>query len=95
MFDAASRYARVEEAEHIMPDGRVVRYKKRRILPRGEEMPLLATVTVENKDRLDLLAARTIGPPEQFWRIADANNAMHPLWLVTPGRRLRVPVPLP
>ncbi len=95
MFDAASRYARVEEAEHVMPDGRVVIYKKRRILPRGEDMPVLAAVTVEKKDRLDLLSARTIGVADQFWRIADANNAMHPLWLVTPGRRLRVPVPLP
>jgi hypothetical protein len=95
MFDAASRYARIKEAEYTMPDGRAVIYKKRRILPRGEEMPVLATVTVEKKDRLDLLAARTIGQPDQFWRVADANDAMHPLWLVTPGRRLRVPVPLP
>jgi hypothetical protein len=95
MFVSASRYASIEDAEYIMPDDRVVIYKKRRILPRGEEMPVLATVTVEKKDRLDLLTARTIGQSDQFWRIADANNAMHPLWLMTTGRHLRVPVPLP
>jgi hypothetical protein len=57
-------------------------------------MPVLQEVTVTAADRLDLIAARTLGDPEQFWRVCDANNAMDPLDLTTTlGRVLRVPVP--
>jgi len=72
----------------------MVAYKRRRFLPRGEEMSLLAEVTVTRGDRLDLIAARTLGDPEQFWRVCDANDAMNPASLMAePGRTLRVPVP--
>jgi hypothetical protein len=33
-------------------------------------------------DRLDNLAARYLGDPEQFWRLCDANGAMRPDELV-------------
>jgi nucleoid-associated protein YgaU len=57
-------------------------------------MPLLVEVTVTEGDRLDLITARTLGDPEQFWRICDANNTMHPAALTAqPGQRVRVPVP--
>jgi nucleoid-associated protein YgaU len=57
-------------------------------------MPLLVEVTVNQGDRLDLIAARALGDPELFWRICDANNAMDPLELTAePGRRLRVAIP--
>ena len=57
-------------------------------------MSLLAEVTVIRGDRLDLIAARTLGDPEQFWRVCDANDAMNPVILTEePGRTLRVPVP--
>ncbi len=61
--------------------------------PRAETLPLLVEVTVAEGDRLDLIAARTLGDPEQFWRVCDANNAMNPADLMAPGRILRVPVP--
>ena len=36
-----------------------------------------------------------LGDPEQFWRICDANDAMHPLDMTSePGRILRIAVPL-
>ena len=96
MFEPGSRYESIETATMTMPDGRVVAYKRRRFLPRGEEMPLLVEVTVTEGDRLDLIAARTLGDPEQFWRICDANNAMNPEELTAePGRRLRVAMPEP
>jgi hypothetical protein len=45
-------------------------------------------------DRLDLIAARTLGDSEQFWRVCDANDAMDPHELTAePGRAVRVPVP--
>jgi hypothetical protein len=94
MFEHTSRYYTIETATHTLPDGRTVTYKRRRFLPQGENMPLLVEVTVTQGDRLDLITARTLGDPEQFWRVCDANNAMDPFDLVaTPGRTLRVPLP--
>lgn len=94
MFEATSRYASIETATLTTADGRVIAYKRRRFLPQGDAMPLLVEVTVAQGDRLDLITARTLGDPEQFWRVADANNAMNPFDLTAePGRTVRVPVP--
>ena len=94
MFDETSRYANIETAELTTPEGRVIRYVRRRFLPEGEAMPVLMEVTVTQGDRLDLIAAKAISEPEQFWRICDANNTMNPADLVAePGRRLRIPLP--
>lgn len=94
MFDHTSRYYRIETATYTTRDGRTISYKRRRFLPQGERLPLLVEVTVTDGDRLDLIANRTLGNPEQFWRICDANNAMNPFDLVAePGRVVRVAVP--
>jgi hypothetical protein len=50
-------------------------------------------VTVAQSDRLDLITYRTLGDPEAFWRVADANNAMNPTELEQPGVTLRIPIP--
>jgi len=96
MFETSSRYYYLEKAEYTMPDGRIVTYRRRRFLPRGEDMPLLTEVTLTEGDRLDLIAAKTLGNPEHFWRICDANNAMNPSDLTAAteiGNVLRVPLP--
>jgi hypothetical protein len=94
MFDPTSRYAQIETATTTLPDGRTVAYVKRRFLPQGRAQLLLAEATVLPGDRLDLIAARTLGDAESFWRICDANDAMNPDDLESPtGRALRVPVP--
>lgn len=94
MFDPNSRYFNIETAKLTKPDGQEVAYKRRRFLPRAERMPKLAEVTVVEGDRIDLITARLLSDSEQFWRIADANNAMDPQDLTSePGRRLRVAVP--
>src|ERR1051326_8455706 len=97
MFEPNSRYDNLETATlttPAAPDGRVIAYKRRRFLPQGETMPLLAEVTVTQNDRLDLITGRTLGDPEHFWRVCDANNAMNPFDLTAePGATLRVPVP--
>jgi hypothetical protein len=96
MFDAGSRYAVVETATLRDPDGRLVAYVRRRFLPRGAGLPLLVEVEVTQGDRLDLIAGRTLGDPEAFWRVCDANDALDPADLTaTIGRRLRVPFPQP
>lgn len=94
MFEPTSRYYAIEDASLTAPDGGVIAYKRRRFLPDGEKIPLLVEVTVTEGDRLDLITARTLGDPEQFWRVCDANNAMNPSDLTAEtGRVLRVPVP--
>ncbi|HYU31538.1 MAG TPA: hypothetical protein VEW48_05205 [Thermoanaerobaculia bacterium] len=93
MFDPDSRYADIEDAVLVTQDGREVSYKRRRFLPQGAKLTLLVEVTVRDGEHLDLLTARTLGDATQWWRVADANNAMRPLDLEEPGRTLRVPVP--
>jgi len=94
MFESTSRYAAIEKTSLVLPDGRTVAYIRRRFLPPGAAMPLLVEVTVAQGDRLDVITANTLGDPEQFWRVCDANDAMHPAELTAiPGNRLRVAVP--
>jgi hypothetical protein len=94
VFDPGSRYAGLETATATTPDGRPVAYVRRRFVPQPERLPLLVEVQVAQGERLDVIAARTLGDPEQFWRICDANRALRPDDLTAePGRPLRVPVP--
>jgi hypothetical protein len=99
MFDPNSRYYTMETATYIAPDGQrrsgapEIRYIRRRFLPQGKNLPLLVEVTVAEGDRLDLITYRTLGNPEAFWRVADANNSMNPTELEQPGGTLRVPIP--
>ena len=96
MTDPGSRYANVETTTLVTVDGEEVRYLLRRFLPDGLKHPLLTEITVTQGDRLDLIAYRTIGDSVQFWRIADANNAMNPEDLVAAaGEVIRVAVPQP
>jgi hypothetical protein len=94
MFDPTSRYYNLGTGTYVSPDGQVITYVRRRFLPQGETMPLLVEVTVIQGDRLDLVATRTLGDPEQFWRICDANGAMRPDALTEEvGRTLRITLP--
>jgi hypothetical protein len=95
MFDPTSRYsdARVGTAIYELR-GRQVRYKLRRRLPHFSAVAADSETIVQTKDRLDLIAARTLGNSEMFWQICDANTAMNPFDLATrPGDRLRIPNP--
>jgi hypothetical protein len=95
MFESTSRYAGVETATHTAADGREIVYVRRRFVPPRESLQKLAETRVQQSDRIDLVTARTLGDPEQFWRICDANDALDPYALVVPGRRLTVPMPMP
>jgi nucleoid-associated protein YgaU len=92
VFEPTSRYAAIEAARLTDADGRVLAYVRRRFLPQGRALPVLVEVRVDPADRLDLIAARTLGDPERFWRICDANDAMRPDDLLVPGDSIRVPV---
>lgn len=94
MFETTSRYYLLETATHIGADGKKVSYKKRRFLPNGETMSLLAEVKIKQGERLDLITARLLGDPQQYWRICDANNTNNPKELTEEsGRSVRIPIP--
>lgn len=94
MFEPTSRYYLLETAVITLPDGREVAYKRRRFLPDGDTLPLIAELAPNQAERIDHFAQRALGNPLQFWRICDANNAMNPLELVAENDRLlRVPLP--
>lgn len=91
MFDATSRYASIETVIVELPDGRRVACKRRRILPHPPRATASREVLVMPGDRLDTIAARTLGDPLLFWRLADATGAMNPDDLERPGTRIVVP----
>jgi len=96
VFEPKSRYVSLAQCPlgFIDTQGRTILYIPRRFLPPGGKMPLLVEITVVAGDRLDTITARTLGDPEQFWRVCDANDAMNPFELTAEsGRVLRVPVP--
>ena len=81
MFEPTSRYYGIETVKMTVggDEGmRIISYKRRRIIPSGETMITLGEHTVTQGDRLDNLAARYVGDPEQFWRICDANDVLRP-----------------
>jgi hypothetical protein len=96
----SSRYDGVQVATAVIPDGtggdREVRYLRRRPAPQPSASPPLARHRVAEGDRLDLVSARYLGDPTAFWRVADANDALHPDDLVAAeaeGSLLLIPVP--
>ena len=98
MFEPSSRYNDIETAKMTVTDSRgkprVVSYKRRRFVPSGATITALAEHTVAQGDRLDNLAARYVGDPEQFWRICDDNNVLRPEQLTEEvGRVLKIGLP--
>ncbi|MEE8058321.1 MAG: hypothetical protein V3T17_10865 [Pseudomonadales bacterium] len=90
MFEFTSRYYDLPIKTATI-NGKEIAYVGRRFLPQGETLPLATQVTVVEGDRLDLIATRSLGDPLTFWKIADANNAMHPIHLSQePGTVLRI-----
>lgn len=90
---SSSRYYGAATATYERPDGVTVVYLRRRFLPPAGRSPASQEHRVVTGDRLDVLAARYLGDPQLFWRIADANNAMRAEALTErPGRVLVVAV---
>jgi hypothetical protein len=94
MFQITSRYYNLPVAKLESAAGDTIAYVRRRFIPPASRFTLLLEHTVSESERLDHIAAQYLGDPEQFWRIADANNAMQPDDLVqTVGRRIRITLP--
>lgn len=94
LYPATSRYFGVEIRKLPLDGDRRVAYLARRFVPQQDRFDLLEEHTVVEGDRPDNLAARYLGDPEQFWRLADANNDLDPFDLTeTVNRRLRITLP--
>jgi len=96
VFPPNSRYYGFSVQQYTTPDGEVIPYLARRIVPQPAT-PSYAVVnqySVQQGDRLDLIAAKYLGDPLLAWRLCDTNGAMKPHDLVaTPGRALIITTP--
>lgn len=89
MFFKGSRYERVPAKDYETAEGRVIRYKALRRIPKT---PGLTKHVVDEGERLDHISFDAYRDPERFWRIADANLAVDAHELTDdPGRVLDIP----
>ncbi len=93
MFAITSRYQGIPTAVLTLPDGRQIVYVRRRFVPHPEDLTQIGEHVVLPGERPDQIAAQEFGDPEQSWRLADANRALEPDELTTPGRHLRITLP--
>jgi hypothetical protein len=93
MFAPASRYARIPTAIFVDRDGRARPYVLPRPIP-APPAPARQRHEMADGERLDHVAARAFGDPEQFWRLCDANTELRPDDLEATGRRIIVPLVL-
>lgn len=90
-----SRYRDLAVLTHVDAAGREQRYLERRFLPDPATLTITGFHAVSQGDRLDAIAAVTIGDPQLWWRLADADRAPRPRDLLDPpGRRLAIPLAL-
>jgi hypothetical protein len=96
IFPTDSRYYGFSVLQYTAPNGQVIPYLARRIVPQPGA-PNYATInqyTVRQGDRMDIIAAQYLGDPLMAWLICDANGAMRPYDLVsTPGTVLAITTP--
>ena len=95
-FPTDSRYYGSGTLTYVTPAGETITFLARRIVPQpgAPNFATIATHSVRQGDRLDLIAARYLGDPLIFWLICDANGAIEPQDLVTTvGRLLNITTP--
>lgn len=95
MFDQNSRYYSIENAKMcVIRDGIpcFIIYKKRRLIENpGNPLSLIEHHVVRG-DRLDLVTARYLGDPMEFWRLCDGSNVIRPDELEEVGRVITVAI---
>lgn len=92
--NSTSRYADAKTATFVTADGRTIVYLRRRFVLPPARFVTLQEHRVAEGERLDHIAAKYLGDPEQFWRLCDANNAMRPDELTqTVGQVIRITLP--
>lgn len=91
-FDPTSRYYASEVVLYESSDTSVA-YIRRRFLPDPGRMREVGTRTVQQGDRLDLIADAVLANPEQWWRLADGNRILKATELEAFGVDIRIAVP--
>jgi hypothetical protein len=95
-FPTDSRYYGFGVLQYTAPNGQIIPYLQRRIVPQPGA-PNYATINqyvVKQGDRLDIIAGQYLGDPLMAWLICDANGAMRPADLVeTPGSVIAITSP--
>lgn len=94
-FGPNSRYAGVPLGQYQRAAAEPpVTYVLRRFIPQRREFTFAGVHVVRGGERPELLAAVTLGDPEQYYRIADANAVTDPFELTdSPGRIVSIPLP--
>lgn len=92
-FPPESRYAGLPTKILVEADGRTITYVTRRFTPAPEAFATQAYRTTTEGERLDHIAADTIGNAEGFWQLCDANRAIFAEELEEPGTELRLTLP--
>jgi hypothetical protein len=88
-----SRYTGLGTLTYTAPDGAVIRYLQRRLVPQPETYVIIKRVAVVQGDRIDNLANAQLGDPLLFWVLCDANAATDPDALTAePGRTIGIPL---
>lgn len=93
MFDPQSRYALLPVADYAVGPGRERTLVARRFLPQTPPSGDSQRVRVASGERLDGVAARTLGNPESWWRIADVAEVIDPTNLLEDGALVVIPGP--
>lgn len=93
-FAASSRYYGIAVETYVTPQGATVVYLQRRFLPDVSNFQVVQFHAVLQGERLDNIAAQFLGDPTLFWRLCDANGAMHPEELTeTVGSQIAITLP--
>jgi hypothetical protein len=80
MFLNTSRYAKVAQCQVTLPDGTTTTAVKLRRLPQVDSDP----TSLNDNDRLDVIAGEEYGDGTMFWHIADANTELDARKLLEP-----------
>jgi hypothetical protein len=89
-----SRYNNIGTATFTRPDGTIVRYLNRRIIPQPDQYTTMRQYVVVQGDRIDMVANTQMGDPMLYWILCEANAASDPDALVAePGRVLLITLP--
>lgn len=92
-FPPDSRWHGAEQATIEGPDGREIRYLRRRFPPDPALFATLRQRVVLQGERLDHLAAEELGNPEAFWMLCDANGVIFAEELETVGGVVEITLP--
>ncbi|UAK23292.1 hypothetical protein [Sphingomonas nostoxanthinifaciens] len=90
----SSRYARQTIQTYVAPDGEMVPYIGRRVIPDMDRYQPLDRHRTVAAERIDQVADGFYGDPLQYWRVCDANGVERPAEACMPAARLLV-IPLP